>query len=56
MEKIKNDIIDKADSIADALERGKDVEIRKGKDGITLLEIDKRLIRRGNNGWDDVSK
>ena len=53
---IKREIIGMADMIADALNRGKDVEIRKCNDSIKVLEVEKHLIRRYNEGWDEVSK
>ena len=45
-EKIKNSIIKNVDVIATALKRGKDVEIRKSASGISVAEIDKKVILR----------
>lgn len=53
---IRQEIIGMADSIADALRRGRDVEIRKRKDGIAILEVEKHMIRRPNDGWEEISK
>lgn len=56
MEELKQAIISKADVMAKALKQGKDVEIRKYKDGISVLEVEKHTIKQGTNGWDEISK
>ena len=43
---IKANVIEMADIIADALHKGKDVEIRKSANGISVAEISKKVVRR----------
>lgn len=45
-EQIKNSIIKNVDSIVSALRRGKDVEIRKSSSGVSVAEINKKVIAR----------
>ena len=54
--KIRDEVVKKADIIADALNKGKDVEIRKHKDGISVAAITKRVIKDDPDGWETVSK
>lgn len=43
---IKMAITDNADKIAAALAKGKDVEIRKIRDGISVAEVSKKVVIR----------
>lgn len=43
---LKLKIIEKAETIAKAISRGKDVELRKSASGISVAEITKRVISR----------
>lgn len=43
-EKIKLSIINNADIMAKALKRGKDLEIRKSQNGVTVAEVDKKVV------------
>ena len=43
---IKVKIIEQADTIAKAISRGKDVEIRKSSNGISVAEISKKVVSR----------
>ena len=45
-DKIKAQLIDKADLIVKALKNGKDIEIRKSASGITIAEVKKNVIHR----------
>lgn len=53
---LKDEVISKACLIAYALKQGKDVEIRKTKDGITVAAIGRKVLREIPDGWDTVSK
>jgi hypothetical protein len=53
---VKQNVMDRADDIAEALKRGKDVEIRRSKDGITVAAVSKKVIKIDGNGWEEVSK
>lgn len=44
--KIKMDIIEKAETIAKAISRGKDVELRKSASGISVCEVSKKVVAR----------
>lgn len=43
---LEEEIKSKAEIIAKSLEKGKDVEIRRSKDGITIAELGKKVISR----------
>ena len=43
---IKMKIVEQAETIAKAISRGKDVELRKSASGISVAEITKRVISR----------
>lgn len=43
---IKVKIIEQAETIAKAISRGKDVEIRKSSSGISVSEISKKVVCR----------
>ena len=45
-EKVKKEIVDKIDAIAKAILHGKDVELRKTANGISVTEISKKLVAR----------
>lgn len=45
-DRIKLQLIDKADLIVKALKSGKDIEIRKSSNGITIAEVRKTVIHR----------
>lgn len=45
-DKIKLQLIEKADLIVKALKNGKDIEIRKSASGITIAEVKKNVIHR----------
>lgn len=45
-QQIKQKIIEKADVIAKAICKGKDVEIRKSASGISVAEISKKVVSR----------
>lgn len=45
-DKIKLDVIAKAEIIAKAIRRGNDVEIRKTSSGVSVTEISKRVLAR----------
>lgn len=44
-EDLVTDIIANVGNIADILAKGKDVELRTSRDGITVIEISKKVIR-----------
>lgn len=44
--KIVADIIAKSEAIAAALQKGKDVEIRRTATGITVAEVAKKVVAR----------
>lgn len=44
--KVKQEIIDKIDAIAKAILRGKDVELRKTANGISVCEVSKKIVAR----------
>ena len=52
----KEEVAGKAEAIVNALKRGKDVEIRRSKDGLAVLEVDRRAIKEPEDGWEQVSK
>ena len=43
---IKLKIIEQADSIAKAISRGKDVELRKSASGVSVCEVSKKVVAR----------
>lgn len=43
---LKLKIIEKADTIAKAISRGKDVELRKSTSGISVCEVSKKVVAR----------
>ena len=43
---LKLKIIEKAETIAKAISRGKDVELRKSASGISVCEVSKRVVAR----------
>ena len=43
---LTHDIKNNAEKIAGILYSGKDVEIRKNKDGISIAEISKKVVKR----------
>lgn len=43
---IKLQIIEKADVIAKAMAHGKDVELRKTANGISVCEVSKKIVAR----------
>lgn len=45
-QQVKQKIIEKADVIAKAINRGKDIEIRKSVGGISVTEVSKKVISR----------
>ena len=46
-EKIKEQIIEKSDMIADILSNGKkDVELRKSSSGVSVAEVSKKVVER----------
>lgn len=45
-DRIKLQLIEKADLIVKALKSGKDIEIRKSSTGITIAEVKKSVIYR----------
>lgn len=44
--KIKTEIIDKIDAVTKALKSGKDVELRKTANGVSVTEVSKRVVAR----------
>ncbi len=44
--KIKADIIAKIDFVAKALKQGKDVELRKTANGVSVTEVTKKVVSR----------
>lgn len=45
-DKIKMAIIENAETMAKALSRGKDLEIRKSSSGVSVAEVDKKVVVR----------
>ena len=45
-DKIKLSIIQNAETMAKALSRGKDLEIRKSSNGVSVAEVDKKVVVR----------
>ena len=45
-QQIKVKIIEQAETIAKAISRGKDVELRKSANGVTVAEISKKVVSR----------
>nr|DAT64368.1 MAG TPA: hypothetical protein [Caudoviricetes sp.] len=43
-EKLKADIIMKAEIIAKSLDKGKDVELRKSSNGVSVAEVSKKVV------------
>lgn len=43
---IKLKIIEQADTIAKAIAKGKDVELRKSANGVSIAEISKKVVSR----------
>lgn len=46
IDKIQQDIIKKSDVIAKSIKSGKDVEIRKTTNGISVAEVSKKVVVR----------
>lgn len=46
VKKTRMDIIDKAEEIAKIIVKGKDVELRKSPNGISVCEVSKRVVLR----------
>ena len=44
--KVKQEIIDKIDAITKAILHGKDVELRKTANGISVCEVSKKIVAR----------
>lgn len=45
-QQIKLSVIENADIIAKTIHRGKDVEIRKSSNGVSIAEISKKVLKR----------
>lgn len=45
-EKIKLAIIENAETMAKSLSKGKDLEIRKSQNGVSVAEVDKKVVVR----------
>lgn len=45
-DKIKLAIIENAETMAKSLSRGKDLEIRKSSSGVSVAEVDKKVVVR----------
>lgn len=43
---IAKKVIEKADTIAKSIYRGKDVEIRKSANGVSIAEVSKRVVAK----------
>lgn len=43
---LKLKVIENAEKIAEAIHRGKDVEIRKSSTGISVAEVSKKVVAR----------
>ena len=43
---LKLKIIEQADTIAKAISRGKDVELRKSASGVSVCEVSKKVVAR----------
>lgn len=43
-DKIKLSIIQNADLMAKSLSKGKDLEIRKSQNGVSVAEVDKKVV------------
>lgn len=43
---LKLKVIEKADTIAKAISRGKDVELRKSASGVSVCEVSKKVVAR----------
>lgn len=46
IKKIETDIISKAEEIAKAIAKGRDVELRKSASGVSVAEVTKKVIAR----------
>lgn len=44
-DKVKMQIIENADKIANVVKQGKDVEIRRDNSGIKILEVKKNILK-----------
>lgn len=44
--KIRDKIIEQAETIAKSITKGKDVELRKSANGVSIAEISKRVVSR----------
>lgn len=42
---IRSCVMANADNIANLLDKGKDVEIRNGKDGVVVIEVTKKVLK-----------
>lgn len=45
-DKIKLSIIQNAETMAKSLSKGKDIEIRKSSNGVSIAEVDKKVVVR----------
>lgn len=45
-QQIKLKIIEQADTMAKALAKGKDVELRKSANGVSIAEVSKKVVAR----------
>ena len=45
-DKIKLSIIQNAETMAKSLSKGKDLEIRKSQNGVSVAEVDKKVVVR----------
>lgn len=45
-QEIKLKVIEQAEKIASALSKGKDVELRKSANGVSVAEVSKRVVVR----------
>lgn len=45
-DKIKLSIIQNAETMAKSLSRGKDLEVRKSSNGVSVAEVDKKVVVR----------
>ncbi len=43
-DKLRLDIISKAEIIAKSLDKGKDVELRKSSNGVSVAEVNKKVV------------
>ena len=45
-DKLRLDIISKEEIIAKSIDKGKDVELRKSSNGVSVAEVNKKVISR----------